>query len=59
MEKDIDSRSKLFLLYKHIQQEISVELYVHLNISKHLNSFLTHLRSTLYPQKIKMVDTMM
>jgi len=36
-KNDIDSQSKLSLLYKHIKTEIiSGELYVSMNMSKHL-----------------------
>jgi len=34
----MDSQSKHSLLYKHIKRENSVELYVSVNVSKHLRS---------------------
>jgi len=35
-KNDIDSQSKLSLLYKHIKMENSAELYLSMNMSKHL-----------------------
>ena len=50
-KNDIDSRSKLSLLYIHIKREISVELYVRMNMTKHLR-LLTQFRSGTLPLEI-------
>ena len=52
-KNDIDSQSKLSLLYIHIKKEISVELYVSMNMIKHLRSLLTQLRSGTLPLEIE------
>ena len=52
-KNDIDSQSKLSLLYIHIKREISVEHYVSMNMSKHLRSLLTQLRSGTLPLDIE------
>jgi len=49
----MDSQSKLSLLYKHIKREIYEELYVSMNIIKHLRSLLTQLRSSTLPLEIE------
>ena len=40
-------------MYIHIKREISVELYVSMNMSKHLRSILTQLRSSTLPLEIE------
>ena len=40
-------------MYTHIKREISVDLYVSMNMSKHLRSLLTQLRSGTLPLEIE------
>jgi len=40
-------------LYTHIKREISVELYISINMSKHLRSLLTQLRWGTLPLEIE------
>ena len=49
----MDSQSKLSLLYKHIKKDLFVELYVSMNMSKHLRSLLTQLRWGTLPLEIE------
>ena len=52
-KNDIDYGNKLSLLYIHIKGEFSVELYVRMNMSKHLISLLTQFRSGTLPLEIE------
>ena len=40
-------------MYTHIKREISVELYISINMSKHIRSLLTQLRWGTLPLEIE------